>query len=235
MHIEIDEEYERYKRLRSVGKNLNAKLVRRLQKRDLHRCGKDLGLLRKGTLVFEHEDELSVLMDYCIHNPTGKKSCVDLYIEQASLEPVSDEMMMLKALRDSFFSIIHVNGTENGYLCYAKDILRQRDIVLMDVGLGSTAQQGTLVAARLTRMPASDRYMTTGAPMSIRGRQAIDLVEWVLRKFIEPIESGTLSDTQANSIGKQVIRGLLRVGTDNTVLGDPEAHEETLKSGGFKG
>lgn len=186
-------------------------------------------------MVFDQEDDVGVLMDYCIHNPSGKKSCVDLYIEQASLEPVSDEMMMLKALRESFFSFVHVNEAEKGYLCFAKDILRQQGIVLMDLGLGSTALPGTLVATRLMRMPASDRYMTTGAPMSIRGEEAVDLVEWILRRFIEPIESGSLSRTQANSLGKQVIRGLLRVGTDNTVLGDPEAHKESLRSGGFKG
>lgn len=235
MPIERDAEYERYKRLRAVGKKLNAELIRGLQKRDIHRCGKDLGLLKKNTLVFDDEDDVAVLMDYCIHSPLGKKSCIDLYIEQASLDPISDEMLLLKALRESLFSIFQVNGTEKGYLCYAKDILRQKDIVLMDVGLGSTARPNILVSARLIKIPASDYYMTTGAPIGIQGKQAIDVVEWVLKKFIQPIESGNLTHTQANSIGKQVIRVLLRMKSKSMILGDPEAHEEALRSENLKG
>ena len=195
MLIEKDAEYERYKRLRAVGKNLNSELTRGLQKRDINRCGKELGLLKKNTLVFEDEDDVAVLMDYCINNPSGKKSCIDLYIEQSSLEPVSDEMMLLKALRESFFSLFMVNRTEKGYLCHGVDILRRQDIRLMDLGLGSTAIPKTLVAARLMKMPASDYYMTTGAPIGIQNKQSIEVVGWVLRKFIQPIESGNLSRT----------------------------------------
>ena len=118
MYLENDnDDYVRYKRLRAVSKELNSKLTQCLHKKELYRGAKDLGLLRKKTLVFNSVDHASVLMDYCIHNPSGKKSCIDLYIEQSSLEQVSDEMMMLKALRESFFSIIQVHRTEKGYLC----------------------------------------------------------------------------------------------------------------------
>ncbi len=235
MVIENDAEYKRYKRLHAVGEKLNSELVRLLQKKDIHRCGKDLGLLKKGTLVFENEDDLGVLMDYCINNPSGKKSCIDLYIEQSSLEPISDEMLLLKALRESFFSLFMVNRTEKDYLCHVVDILRRQDIRLMDLGLGSTAIPKTLVAARLMKMPASDYYITTGAPIGVRDKQSIDVVEWVLSKFTQSIESGNLSRTQANSIGKQVTRALLRVKSKNMILGDPEEHEEALRSGSLKG
>jgi hypothetical protein len=74
------------------------------------------------------------------------------------------------------------------------------------------------------KMPASDYYMTTGASIGVREKQAIDVVEWVLSKFTQPIESGNLSRTQVNSIEKQVTRALLRVKSKNMILGDPEAH-----------
>jgi len=118
-----------------------------------------------------------------------------------------------------------------------KDADYERYIRLRAVGkkLNSTAVTGTLVAARLMKIPASECYMTTGAPIGVREKQAIDVVEWVLSKFTQPIESGNLSRTQANSIGKQVTRALLRVKSKNMILGDPEAHEEALRSGSFKG
>ena len=235
MLIERDGDYERYMRLRAVGKELNSRLADGLQKKDIDRCGKELGILKKNTLMFENEDDVAVLMEYCIHNPSGKKSCIDLYIEQSSLEPVSDEMMLLKALREAFFSIVQVNRTEKGYLCYAEDILRRQDFLLIDLGVGSTARPGMLIATRLMKMPASEYYMTTGAALPVRGDGAMAMVKAVLRRFSQPIESGNLSQTQANSIGKQIIRALLRVRSENTMLMDPEELEEALRKRSFKG
>ena len=230
MYLENDnDDYVRYKRLRAVSKELNSKLTQCLHKKELYRGAKDLGLLRKKTLVFNSLDHASVLMDYCIHNPSGKKSCIDLYIEQSSLEQVSDEMMMLKALRESFFSIIQVHRTEKGYLCYVGDVLRDQDIVLADVGLGSSSAPGILVAARLMKIPGSNYFMTTGAPMQIQDKWAIDAINAILSNYIHPIESGNLSVTQANSLGKQVIRALLRQDNGNLRLADPEEHEEALR------
>ncbi len=65
--------------------------------------------------------------------------------------------------------------------------------------------------------------------------QAIDAVDAVFRKFFQPIESGNLSHSQANSLGKQVIRSLLRVRSENMILGDPEEHEEALGEPNVKG
>jgi hypothetical protein len=229
MLVEKDADYERYIRLRAVSKKLNGELTRRLQKKELYRCAKDLGLLRKKTLVFSGEDDVNILMDYCINNSSGKKSCIDRYIEQSSFDQLSDEMMMLKALRGSFFSICQVQRTEKGYLCYAEDILRQQRVALADVGLGSSAVPGLVIAARLMKMPASIFHMTTGAPVPIREQWAIDAVGTILRKFTHSIESGNLSNTQANSLGKQVIRLLLQQDNENTRLADPEEHEQALR------
>jgi hypothetical protein len=57
-----------YRTARSVGRELNHKLVKRLGKDVLDEGGRKLGLLKRGTLVFESEDEMAVLMDYCIFN-----------------------------------------------------------------------------------------------------------------------------------------------------------------------
>ena len=43
MLVEKDADYERYVQLRAVSKKLNEELTRRLQKKEIYRCGKDLG------------------------------------------------------------------------------------------------------------------------------------------------------------------------------------------------
>jgi hypothetical protein len=233
--LEKDADYERYRRLRAVNKKINAELSGLLHKNGIYRCAKDLGRLKKNTLVLNNEDDLSTLMDYCIHNPSGKRSCIDSYIERSSFEPVSDEMMLLKALRESFFSILQVNSTEKGYLCHVDDILRKQNIILLDIGLGSSAPPGTLVAARLIKMPVAHYYMTTGAPMLIREKYAIDTVAATLRTFARAIDSGNLSKTQANAIGKRVTRALLEQENENSRLADPEEVERVLHKSNSEG
>ncbi len=56
MSVEKDADYERYLRLRDVSRKLTLELSRHIQKKEIHRCGKDLGLLRKKTLVCNSED-----------------------------------------------------------------------------------------------------------------------------------------------------------------------------------
>jgi hypothetical protein len=235
MVLEKDTDYERYRRLRAVSTKINTELSRLLNKKEIYRCAKDLGRLKKNTLVLNNEDDLSTLMDYCIHNPSGKRSCIDGYIERSSFEPVSDEMMLLKALRESFFSILQVNSTEKGYLCHVDDILRKQNIILLDIGLGSSAPPGMLVAARLIKMPAAHYYMTTGAPMLIREPHAIGAVATTLRAFTRSIDSGYLSQTQANAIGKRVTRAVLRQENENSRLVAPEEVERVLHKSNSEG
>jgi hypothetical protein len=59
-------------------------------------------------------------------------------------------------------------------------------------------------------------------------------IEMVLRKYSHQIESGNLSHTQANSLGKQVIRLLLRQDNKNARFADPEEHERALSESHFR-
>ncbi len=43
MLVEKDADYERYVQLRAVSKKLNEELTRRLQKKEIYRCGKACG------------------------------------------------------------------------------------------------------------------------------------------------------------------------------------------------
>jgi len=63
----------RYKHLRKVSVKLNDKIVQTLSKEVLHEGGKKLGILQSGTLVFNTEDETSVLMDYCLYDVRRKR------------------------------------------------------------------------------------------------------------------------------------------------------------------
>ena len=57
-----------YLRLREMGRALNHRLVETLSRSVMDEGGRKLGVLEKDTLILGSEDELAVLMDYCIYN-----------------------------------------------------------------------------------------------------------------------------------------------------------------------
>src|SRR5437660_253720 len=59
---------ERYRRLRRLAAELNQKIIETVPKQAMHEVGRAIGILQRGTLVFETEDETSVLMDCCLYD-----------------------------------------------------------------------------------------------------------------------------------------------------------------------
>lgn len=58
----------RYTRLRQLGLELNNRLVETVSRSVLDEGGKKLGILKRNVLTLDTEDEIAVLMDYCLHD-----------------------------------------------------------------------------------------------------------------------------------------------------------------------
>src|SRR5262245_1072146 len=86
----------RYQQMRQVGMQLNSRLVKMLSKEEIHEGAEKLGLLRKNILVLNNEDEMAVLMDYCLHDVRRQgKNPIERYLVQSPPAPDSDEMVYL--------------------------------------------------------------------------------------------------------------------------------------------
>jgi hypothetical protein len=156
----------RYKRLRAAGRNLNHKLVQQLTKDVLHEGGKKLGILQKGTLVFNSEDETSVLMDYCIYDVyRNGRNAVEQYLVDSAPAPESDEAVCLQAMQHAVYSLFIVESVIRGFGVTVRDVLSNKPYVIVDMGFGSTAQPGLLFASRL--LVHEGFAMTGGAALPI--------------------------------------------------------------------
>src|SRR5919199_1754 len=92
----------RYRHLRQVGLRLNNRLVEALPRDVLDEGGKKLGILRKNVLTLDSEDELSVLMDYCIYDVRRRGvNAVERYLAESPPPPDSDERVLLEAMRQA--------------------------------------------------------------------------------------------------------------------------------------
>lgn len=161
-----DELISRYRHLRSVGVQLNHKLVGRLSPDVLDEGGKKLGLIKKGTLVFDSENEMAVLMDYCIYNVyRNGRNAWEQYLRDSPPPPDSDEMRCLEAMQRAIYSIFMVEEAIEGLGVILRDFRSDQRLLVVDQGLGSTAKPNLVLASRLL---FHDQFsMTGGAALPI--------------------------------------------------------------------
>ncbi len=181
----------RYKHLRAVSRNLNNKLVKRLSKDDLHKGAKKLGILQRGVLVFNSEDESSVLMDYCLYDVRRNgRNAVEQYLIDSPPDPDSDEMVCLRAMQHAVYSLFVVESVERGLGMTVLDSLSNETILIVDMGFGSTAQPGLVFASRLL---FHDGFSMTGGaalPVALLPKDQQQAVTKKLSEAVAPDEDG---------------------------------------------
>ena len=154
----------RYKQLRQVALPLNTRLVETLPRNVLDEGGKKLGILKKNTLVLDSEDEIAVLMDYCIYDIRRQGlNAVERFLNETPPPEGSDERVLLEAMRQARFSLVEVEASEPGVGVQVRDVLRDESLFIVDVGFSSTARPRMVLAARI--MAPAGITMTTGAAL----------------------------------------------------------------------
>ncbi len=157
---------ERYRHVRAMSRELHNSLSDHLSKGTFTECGEKLGLLVDGSLVFETEDESSVLMDYCLYDGwSGDHNAITRCLAQNPHPPDSDETLLLEAMSKARYSLYQVESIVEGLGVNALDILRGDSLLIIDEGFSQTAAEGVIMAARIITLP--DFSMTTGAALPI--------------------------------------------------------------------
>ena len=173
----------RYKDFRQVTRKLqNDALPKYVSKRALEVCGKKLGVLRYNTLVLADIDQIGIIMDYCIYDyREGGLNAVARYIVDTTLDPDSDEYAVVKAMSESFYTLLQVKEVLPGIGVRASDLMNNREYLLVDMGLGKTAVEGIVIATRL--LPFEDFVMTSGAPLPADAETLVEILEFVLQQY----------------------------------------------------
>jgi SEC-C motif-containing protein len=164
---------ERYKRLRSLGKDLNHRMVQTIPRETTYAVGEAIGILHKGVLVFQTEDMSGVLMDCCLYDwPLAGKSCVQRYAETHTLMPSSDEHELLQAYLRAEYRILVPKALWRGAGVYFTDAFSEDQFFVMDVGL-SQSPLNPKVAWASRIIPLGAYWMTggVGLPMTTEARQ----------------------------------------------------------------
>ena len=204
----------RYRQLRAIMRDLHSELLKSLPKDKFTECGRKLGFQVNGTLVFETEDEASVLADYCLYDGwSGQHNAVTRFLAKQPYPAGSDQALLLVAMSRARYSLFQVESVAEGLGVNCRDILRGDGGTIVDEGLGNTAVPGVIVAGRLVVLP--ELSMTTGAGLVIDADTLEDI-----QKLLEDGAQGTgqadfnnLTRQEAAVLPSIIIRCALAKGT----------------------
>jgi hypothetical protein len=171
---------EKYKTYRKIGMELNHKIMNACLDRDvLMKSARLLGIARGDILIFDSEDETSVLMDFALNDyRVNNKNIIEIYREKIGWqnEIEKDILDALLSSYTSLFKITSISEAENTLLL--NDILNKRDnIELIDISFSKTAIPGLLLFTRLVSF--KDFNMTSGVSFAFPG----DLEGYLLRRY----------------------------------------------------
>ncbi len=165
-------------------------------------------------LVLDNEDELTVLFDYCLHNyRRADKNIIERYLETSPPPASSDEMLVLQGKLKSYYSVFSVKEVRKGKGATLLDVIKNKEILLMDIGIGQSAVPGLVFAGRI--VPVEDFYMTTGTFLPVSNKQVLEKgIIPVFNKFLRHKQAGEVnfSPAQEAALSAQIIRLLLRAG-----------------------
>ena len=206
---EFSRDLEQYKTFRTVGIDLNTLLVKQLPQAAIEECGKKLGILKKGTLILDSEDELAVLMDYALfHYRRNGINVVSRYLSLSPPDEFSVEMTLLQAMLKARYSLFSVKATVPNKGLVLIDLMRVHDneIFVIDLSMSRSAMPSMMLAGHVLPMP--NFYMTSGTFLPIPKSILEDTLPAIAEKFYK--EGEDLSPGQEAAFAAQVIRAALQ-------------------------
>jgi hypothetical protein len=145
-----DEILARYRHLRAISTRHHTEVLNFLSRRAILDHARRLGLAEGKALIADSMDELTLAFDLAIYTAKeGQSRAIDRYAKAARLAPGSDEAAILAAMCWSRFSIWRVERPHAVAGLIVRDLLRQSEAWLVDLGLEQSAFEGMALAMRL--------------------------------------------------------------------------------------
>jgi hypothetical protein len=175
--MDLIKEYRKY---RKIGMELNHKIMDTCLAHDvIMGSAQLLGILHGETLIFESEDESSVLMDFALNDyPVNNQNTMKLYRDTKGWENEIEKEILDAHLVSytSLFKVISISKEE--YTLLLRDLLNAEDTIqLIDINFSRSAVPGVLLFTRI--IPLKDFNMTSGVSFAFPGH----LEQYLLKRY----------------------------------------------------
>ncbi len=221
----------RYLHLRPALRKVNEALTKALAPGVIPEGGEALGLRKRGVLVFDNEMEMTVLMDYCIHDVRREgRNAVDRALEERPFPEGSEEQEVLLAMKGATLSVFLVERLEPGVGFWAQDLLREGERFIFDVGISNSAKPGMVFSGRI--LTVGEVSTTTGASLCLGMSGAPNRAEMgralgeTLRELSQKLSQSPTRDSLNTAI---VSFGLQSGASQHSVTAEPGESVEELR------
>jgi hypothetical protein len=209
---------DRYKRTREVRFRLNNRIVKTIPTKTMQECGRMLDLYRRGTFVFDSEDESTLLMEFCLYYPDrdGRNLVMD-YLEKSRASADSEEIAILQAMTRAYYSLFQITDVEPGVGIGVEDLLRDEASFIVDVGFGNTARRHFVLATRV--IPFEGLLTTAGAALPVDASAARQVFDALRRTGLGPenFDYRKITPRQEAEVASLVIRTCRSTGMSSRV------------------
>ena len=207
--VNYTEVLAKYKRMRSVGLELNNALLKLVPRKAIEIAGRKLGLWQDGVLVFDIEEHSCVLMDYAIHDCfQDGRNAVERYLVRQPPGAGTDTQAVLEGMRRAFFSIFRVEKVVSGVGAHVLDILGDRRYFLADVGIGGSAYEALTLVSRV--LPFEDFIMTSGAALPADEEAVASIAEYLNSMDNSPLDGEAMTREEMADLNASLIRFCLK-------------------------
>jgi hypothetical protein len=207
-----------YRRIRQLGVRLNHKLMKTLSNEAIQTAGEKLGIRKNGILVFDSEDETSVLMDYAIYNVRiGGQNAVERYLDQSPPTPDSDEMALLNAMLEAYYSLFQIVDAERGVGVTVRDLLRAETHFMADIGFSNSAPTNSVLASRVIPLEEHGFIMSGGAGLPTTQPTVARITSNLVSVFGPNADFGRLTPDMESELAAIVIRVCLESGMSSFI------------------
>ena len=159
--------YREYRRI--VWKLNNEVLPEYLSRPTLDTAGKKLGMLRRNAVVMDHEDELGLWMDYAIHDVWERGgNAVSRYRANVPPDPRSDRYTVVKAMSESFYTLVRVVEVLRKVGVRVFDLWADREYLLIDMGFSQSAREAWCWRQGFSPLRSSSRLPVRPCPWTAR-------------------------------------------------------------------
>jgi hypothetical protein len=197
-------------------RDLHHAILQRFNRKDIHNCGRHLGLLKQKTLIFDNEAELAVFSDYQVYSyrPRGFNAA-EFYLRTNRERLGAFEQALLARMSAAQYSLLRVDSVEERDIVHATEMLTGTARVLADRALAESARPGLAIAAHL--LVLDDYSKQTGGAVPI---DANLLNDPQVERAMAPMMAGAVPLTDAAARAKMaraVISAAIRLGYTSRV------------------
>ncbi|MGH6930821.1 MAG: hypothetical protein ACREEE_00150 [Dongiaceae bacterium] len=152
----------RYRHLQDILKRHNSAVIPFVSRQGFLDMARRLGMLQgSSTIVADSADELTLVYDLAIHSPRpGRSRPIDRYRKAARPTAGSDDALVLDAMAAARFTLWRIERRHEVAGLVVLDIMRERELWLMDLGLEASGEVGMALAGHL--IAPGPFSMTTG-------------------------------------------------------------------------